>query len=291
MLSWLEIIRPLNCAMATLGAAIGAVLVAESLTPAIVLALAVVFLITGAGNTVNDYLDVESDRINRPKRPIPSRRISKRQALLLSAALFGSGIFIAYILNNAICLFLAVFNSVLLVVYSSSLQNKVLVGNMAIAYLVGSIFLFGGAAAGDITLPLLLMLLSGLATFAREIVKDLEDLEGDRRSFIKKMASKVKASFGDRFRVKPSGIKLKYKTIYAILFACFSLWMAVVISVIPYAWEILGFTYLVILVPTDALLILASLVLIRRRNYRFTSKLIKTGMFLGLLAFLAGTFF
>ena len=132
------------------------------------------------------------------------------------------------------------------------------------------------------------MLLSGLATFSREIVKDLEDLEGDRKSFIKRIASKVKESFGERFRVSSSGIKLRYKTIYAILVACFSLWMAVVISAAPYMWGILGFSYLVFLVPTDVVLVYASLLLISRRDYRRVSRFIKIGMFLGLVAFLSG---
>ena len=164
-------------------------------------------------------------------------------------------------------------------------------GNIAVAYLAGSVFLFGGAAAGDIALPLLLTILAMLTTFAREIVKDLEDLEGDRKSFLKKITSKMKESFGDRFRIGRSGIKLRYKTIYAILFSSFSLWLAVVVSSVPYMWGLLGITYLVLLVPVDAMLIAASIILIRRRNYRITSKLIKTAMAVGMLAFLVGSIF
>jgi geranylgeranylglycerol-phosphate geranylgeranyltransferase len=291
MRSWIDIIRPLNCAMSSLGVAIGAFLVSPAATSEVLLAVLAAFLITGAGNVVNDVTDVESDRINRPKRPIPSGRISKGWALAVSLALFAAGILLASLINNVLCLLIAVVNSALLVLYSFNLQNKVLLGNMNVAYLASSTFLFGGAAAGDITLPLLLMLLSGLATFSREVVKDLEDLEGDRKSFIKRMAKRVSESFGERFRVGQSGIKLRYKTIYAILFASFSLWMAVVVSAIPYIWDILGLAYLLILVPTDAVLIAGSIILIRTRNYGLTSKLIKIGMFLGLAAFLAGVLF
>jgi geranylgeranylglycerol-phosphate geranylgeranyltransferase len=290
MLAWIDIIRPLNCLMSSVSAVIGAFLAAQVFAPEILLAFAAVFLVTGAGNVVNDYVDVESDRINKPRRPIPSMSISKRGALAFGVLLFTAGIFLSFFIN-ILCFVIAAVNSVLLVVYSSSLQNKVLLGNLTIAYLVSSSFLFGGAAAGNITLPLLLMLLAGLATFSREVVKDLEDLQGDRRSFLKKMTSKMKESFGDRFRVGKSGIKLRYKTMYAILFASFSLWLAVVISLIPYTWGILGEPYLFVLVPTDAVLVFASLILIRRRNYRMTSKLIKIGMALGLLAFLVGASF
>lgn len=291
MWPWLDIIRPLNCAMSGVGAIIGAFLVTTIFAPQILLAFLAVFLITAAGNVINDYVDVDSDRINRPRRPMPLGQISKRNALMFAVLLFVSGILLALLINNILCLILAVVNSVLLVVYSTHLQNKVLFGNLAVAYLAGSTFLFGGAAAGDITLPLLLMLLAGLSTFSREIVKDLEDLKGDRRSFLKKMTSRITQSFGDRFRVDRSGIKLRYKTIYAILFASFGLWLAIIISIVPYAWGILGNFYIFLLIPTDAVFVLASLLLIKRRNYRFVSKLIKIGMFLGLLAFLVGASF
>lgn len=291
MWSWFDIIRPLNCALSAVGVLIGAFLVAPVFTPAVLIAALAVFLITGAGNTVNDIIDVESDRINRPKRPIPSGNVKKRQAVMFTAVLFLAGILLTLTLDNVLCLGIAIVNTFLLIVYSTHLQNKVIIGNMAVAYLGSSVFLFGGAAAGSISLPLLLMFLAGLATFSREIVKDLEDLEGDRSSFLKKMTSRMKESFGDRFRVGRSGIKLRYKTIYAILLASFSLWMAVIVSVVPYIWGLMGIAYLFLLVPTDTLLVFSSLVLIRRRNYKAVSKLIKIGMYLGMAAFLVGVLF
>lgn len=291
MWSWFDIIRPLNCTLSAFGVIIGAFLVSPVITPFILLAAIAVFLITGAGNAVNDIMDIESDRINRPGRPLPSGRVSKRQAKIFTAGLFLAGVILSVLLNNVLCFTIAVVNTLLLIVYSTHLQNKVLLGNIAVAYLGSSVFLFGGAAAGNITLPLLLMLLAGLATFAREIVKDLEDLEGDRKSFIKKMAFQVKQSFGDRFRVGRSGIKLRYKTIYAILFASFSIWLSVIVSIIPYIWGLLSEAYIFLLVPTDAVLIFSSIVLIRKRKYHTVSKLIKTGMYLGMAAFLVGAIF
>ncbi len=287
MLPWIETTRPVNCLMSGLSVLIGAFLVSPAFAPEVLTAFVAAVLITGAGNAVNDYTDVESDRINRPRRPIPSGRISRRSVLLFSILMFSAGTALSLLINT-LCIIIAAVNTLLLVVYSSHLQNKVLLGNMTVAYLAGSTFLFGGAAAGGITLPLLLMLLAGLATFSREIVKDLEDLQGDRKSFLKKVTLRMKESFGDRFRVDRSGIKLRYKTIYAILIASFSLWMAIVISIVPYAWGIMGDFYIFMLVPTDAVLVSASLILIRRRSYRRVSRLIKTGMFLGLLAFLVG---
>lgn len=283
----LDLIRPINCALASVAVIAGGFLVAKTVTFPLLLAAATAFLITGAGNSINDFFDVESDKINRPGRPIPSGAMSKGLAILITLALFGFGILLSSMVNW-LTFVIAIFNSFVLVLYSFNFQNKMLMGNISVSYLAASTFIFGGAAVNNLMLPLILALLAGLATLSREIVKDLEDLEGDRRSFIKKMTSRIRESFADRFRVSPWGIKLRYKTVYAVLIATFSLWMAVVISSLPYLWNILGISYLVLLVPTDAIFIFASFVLIRRRRYGRVSKLIKIGMALGMLAFIAG---
>jgi geranylgeranylglycerol-phosphate geranylgeranyltransferase len=290
MFSLVELLRPANCAMAGLGVLVGGFLVIETLTIPLLMAALAAALITGAGNAINDYFDVETDKINRPKRPIPGGRISRKQALAFSAVLFTSGILIALQLNW-VCLGLAILNSLVLVAYSFSMQGKILIGNVAVAYLVGSTFLFGGAAAGDLLLPLMLAALAALATLSREIVKDLEDIDGDAKSFVIKAAAKIKSSFADRFRISKGGIKLRYRTIYAVLIASFSIWLAVLASLLPYMWGILGLSYLIVLVPTDAVFIYSSFALISRRNYSLVSRMLKIGMLLGLLAFFSGTLF
>ncbi len=268
----LELIRPFNCALASVGVLAGGFLVAKTLTLPLLLAAATAFVITGAGNSINDFFDVEPDKINRPERPIPSGKISKGIAMIITLSLFGFGILISSMVNW-LTFFIAIFNSLVLVMYSFNFQNKMLLGNIAVSYLAASTFIFGGAAVNNLVLPLILSLLAGLATLSREIVK---------------ITSRMRESFADRFRVSPWGIKLRYKTIYAVLIASFSLWMAAVISSLPYLWGLLGISYLIILVPTDATFILASFILIRRRRYSRVSKLIKIGMIMGMIAFMTG---
>ena len=56
------------------------------------------------------------------------------------------------------------------------------IGNLVVGYLGGSTFLFGAAAVGDITeAAVVLFALAALSTVAREIIKDVEDIAGDRR--------------------------------------------------------------------------------------------------------------
>ncbi len=85
------------------------------------LVFSVVFLVTGAGNAINDYFDYEIDRINRPRRPIPSGRVNRKTALYFSILLFGTGIVLSYWLGP-VCLLLAGFNSLLLFLYASTLK-------------------------------------------------------------------------------------------------------------------------------------------------------------------------
>jgi len=205
-LGYVKLMRPLNCLMTAVSVFIGGLIVSPVLgifaAERIWTAMIAAFLISGAGNAINDYVDVEADRINKPKRPIPSGRVSRSSALTFSVLLFIIGIFLAGIINY-VTFGIAVINSLLLIVYSTHLQNKMLLGNVTVSYLVASGFLFGGAALNNLLLPLLLALLAGLSNMAREIVKDLEDIEGDKKSFLKRIAKKaikaVAPSIAERF--------------------------------------------------------------------------------------------
>ena len=297
MFPYVTLMRPVNAFMSVIAVLIGGLLVAGK-NPALFsnlyplgFALVSVFLITGAGNAINDYIDVESDKLNKPKRPIPSGRISRRKALAFSVVLFAIGILFTLFINWA-CILIAVINSILLMVYSYSLQDRILLGNIVIGYLVGSTFLFGGAALGNLLLPGLLMLLAGLSTISREIVKDLEDIEGDRKNFLKKLASGVKMRLSRFVGKKEAGLALEKGRAKAA--AGIFMLLAIIISPLPYTLGILGFTYLVILVPTD-LIFLSSIALLAKgggkKKFSRVSRIIKIGMFLALIAFIFGVLF
>lgn len=180
MRAYLQLIRYGNCLMAAFSAAIG-VLIAYNIISGsagsipfplneIIYVGSVVFLVTGAGNVINDYYDIEIDRINKPERPIPSGRISKSKALYFSVSLFAVGTIIAFFINM-ICGIIALFNSLLLVYYAATLKRTVLIGNLSIGYLTGSTFLFGGAVFytnGGMEAVFVLFLLATLATIARK---------------------------------------------------------------------------------------------------------------------------
>ena len=206
-----------------------------------------------------------------------------------SIILFVLGIALAAFTTN-LAFVIALFNSFMLLVYSWSLQHKTFFGNFTVAYLTGSTFLFGGAAVGNIQLPLIFGLLAGLVTFSREIFKDLEDIEGDKQLFLKKQ-SFVKKRIMERFIVTKEGVILKYKERAGMVTAGISLIIAILLSPIPFLFGLMGSEYLIFVLPADAVFLLC---LLKSRHAKKTeqfgrlSKLIKYGYFLGLLAFVAG---
>jgi geranylgeranylglycerol-phosphate geranylgeranyltransferase len=286
--------RPLNCLMASIGVFVGGLIITGVDFPlSLGLAMFAAFLITGGGNVFNDYIDFEADRVNKPKRPIPSGKVSRKSSLLFSMVLFFLGVVIAGFINWVVFL-IAAINSLLLIGYSVVLQDKIFLGNITIGYLVGSIFLFGGASIGDlgkIFLPFILTLLAMLSTISREIVKDLEDIKGDRLSFLKKITYKVRSGIAERFGIGKRGVKLRYSEKLMITFAMSSMGIAILLSFLPYYYGVLRMSYLVPVVIADVIFLTCIISLgMRKKNYENISKRMKFGMFIALVAFIAGVF-
>ena len=97
----IELSRPLNGLLAFVSVWIGAYMSGGSISiQATFLVATAAVLALSAGNSLNDYCDVEIDRINKPERPIPSGRISRRQALLFSILLLGLSVVIGFQVNS-----------------------------------------------------------------------------------------------------------------------------------------------------------------------------------------------
>jgi geranylgeranylglycerol-phosphate geranylgeranyltransferase len=181
---FLEITRPVNSVVAGLAAVLGYLIATGTVTSGALILLPIVAFITAAGNVINDYYDAEIDRVNRPDRPIPSGRVSQEGAKRYAIALFIIGNALCLFTNplsNPYCLSIAVINSLILVWYARHLKKAPGEGNLAVAYLTGSIFLFGGAFVGPegLVRNFIVFAVTLLATMARELWKAAEDVEGD----------------------------------------------------------------------------------------------------------------
>lgn len=269
----LELVRPHNCVLAGLAVLAGVVVAAgEAHSLQIALAFAAAFAICGAGNAINDYCDRKIDAINRPWRPIPSRRLKVSEALKISRGLFIVGIVLAALVNLP-CLGLAALNSVVLVVYSGELKRRGLVGNLAIGFLVGSTFLFGGLVVGELLAVGILAVMAGLSTVGRELIKDIQDMRGDRAiglvTFPLQHGKRATAALATVF-----------------------ISAAIALAPVPYALGL--FSMLAYLTPVTvavAFFIASAVVILENRKVWATKRAslgCKIGMGLGLLAFLAG---
>jgi len=188
LLTFFELVRVRNALIAFLGVFIGALL---SPYPACALAILAAglsaALILAGGNAINDYFDVNIDRVNKPKRPIPSGRISSTAAVAIALILFLAGIILATAINKY-CLAIAILNTIILILYAKYSKRILLIANLTVSYLVASIFIYGtavtittqGADAAQLLLTIILAACAFLMTLSREIIKDIEDIEGDK---------------------------------------------------------------------------------------------------------------
>lgn len=156
--------------------------------------------IAAGGYVINDYFDVDIDEVNKPNALIVGKIISRRWAMAWHFMLSITGlIFTFFALASYQQFYLIVVNAVavlLLWFYSTKYKKSFLLGNLLIALLVSwSILivffskielpeLFGALSAPQLRLFRFALLYAGfafLSTLARELVKDVEDREGDRR--------------------------------------------------------------------------------------------------------------
>ncbi|GAA0201844.1 geranylgeranylglycerol-phosphate geranylgeranyltransferase [Haladaptatus pallidirubidus] len=238
------------------------------------------WLATGAGNAINDYFDREIDRINAPERPIPRGAVSPRGALFFSGLLF-AGAVVSVLVLPLLAIAIAAINLLALVAYTKLFKGLPGVGNAVVAYLGGSTFLFGSVAvaadAGSSAVPLgsdagnhaafILFVLAGLSTFTREIIKDVEDMAGDREEGLNTLPLAIGA--------RP-----------AIGVGAVFLVIAVLASPLPYVWGTFGLPYLAVVLPADALMLYA--VYGSVDNPTAGQKYLKYGMFLAAIAFVVG---
>lgn len=173
--------RPLNGIIASLTLVPAVALGSGELHLPIRLAIATFFM-ASYGYLVNDLCDFRADKVNKPGRPFPARRVSAWEAIntgllclvLAAVALADSGL--------AIWLFFAAF-AIALFAYSFRISAWLLVANLWVALLCSAAFLLGGlithAAPERRTMLIAGAVLTFLYHLGREIIKDIEDVEGD----------------------------------------------------------------------------------------------------------------
>ncbi|MEO2180158.1 MAG: hypothetical protein CXT75_04280 [Methanobacteriota archaeon] len=138
-------------------------------------------MLVGGGNALNDYNDRESDKLNHPKRPIPSGQIKAETALNYAQLLLAIGLLILFFtLANKMPFVIALMGIGTLIAYENGLKAAGITGNISVGLMSGAVFLYAGMAVNDPGPTLWMFGLAVLATVSREIIKDIQDLKGDQ---------------------------------------------------------------------------------------------------------------
>jgi 4-hydroxybenzoate polyprenyltransferase len=162
-------------------------------------------LIAAAGNIINDYFDRNIDEINKPEKKIIDKLIKRRWAIVMHIIFSLTAILLGFYVDSQTPVFWLGFSNTicvfLLFAYSISLKKKLLVGNVLISLLTAWVIfvcflcyyrtLSCDGCEPTLEWPAILrrfmrisFLYAGFAfvvSLIREVVKDMEDIEGDKK--------------------------------------------------------------------------------------------------------------
>jgi 4-hydroxybenzoate polyprenyltransferase len=157
------------------------------------LALCSIILVTASGYIVNDIFDEKADEINKPNKTFVGKTISKNSAWRYYTTLNVVAIVLSYFVST-IFFFIVISTSVTLFIYALFVKRIAIFGNVLVAFLSAiipflTVWLDVSYAfkmnpdEGYFSLysfPLYVSAIAFLGSFAREIIKDMEDVEGDK---------------------------------------------------------------------------------------------------------------
>jgi geranylgeranylglycerol-phosphate geranylgeranyltransferase len=269
----LQIIRPLNLLITAFASVIAYYIVAENV---IYLNLMLIVLSTvltaGAGNIINDIIDINIDIINKPDRPLPSKNLKVSSAYFaysilvigsLTAAFFlGYHSFAAVLLVNFILLFYTIF-----------LKRRPFWGNFIVAFISGYLFYFCSITTGNFEKIIPLAISAFLFHFIREIIKDIADIKGDKNERANTMAIKLGVN-KTVLIVKTLILFLIFYLTYLMILGEYTIFFPAIILIAVF--PVLFFVFAILFMD------------IKKINYERLSLIMKIDMIFGILAFYFG---
>ncbi len=267
------ITRPLNLILGIRSIATGAVITGVT-EPRIKVLLACFSgaMIMAAGNVINDYFDLDIDRVNKPFRPLPSGELQPQAALVFAIILFALAIFLSIFINfNAVLV--ATFTALGLFAYSAILKRKILVGNVAVSLFASLAFVYGAISVDRWDKALIPAGLAFLFHLGREIIKDVEDQAADESC-------------------SSQTLPIRYGQRIAFIVITFVFAILIVFTLVPYLLDIYGKRYFwTVLVGVDLVIVVAVAVMWARpqpESLRRISAVLKVDMLVGLFAVFLG---
>lgn len=239
---FLRLMRWQNCLITALTVLCGVFLL-PLLPPLnkILIGIAAAVCLTAFGNINNDIMDIQSDGVNHPGRPLPSRALTRSSAIRLAVIVIIPGVVLSGFLNLR-CLIIAIIALILLLAYNHRLKKVPLLSNLIIAAISGLTFIFAGCLDSKFKILEINLISSGaliafLFHLGREVIKDLQDFAGDKLVDNKTFANHAQLKYVKLFVIAVFAILIVF-IIFMILFLkleiifCVSFLIGIVIPLI-----------------------------------------------------------
>ena len=229
-----------------------------------------VFLISASILVMNDFFDVETDKLNAPHRPIPSKLVTPNEALSFSLLLLLAGLLLSYIISITV-FFISIVLAVIGFLYNRYFKKSGLPGNLMVSFSVGMTFIYGGTSVG---LPfhkmvLFFGLIAALIDLGEEIAADSLDIQGD-------------------LLINSNSLAIKYGKSTALKISGFIFFLVILLSAIPFILNWFSIIYLFPIAMMDIAIAYPSFRLLKSQNEegRKYIRWIYLGATMGLIIFI-----
>ncbi|WP_370573932.1 UbiA family prenyltransferase [Methanomethylovorans sp.] len=231
-----------------------------------------VFFISASILVLNDYFDVETDKLNAPHRPIPSNAVTPSEALLLSIILMLFGLILSFLIS-VIALLISIILFIIGFLYNRNYKKSGLPGNLMVSFSVGMTFIYGGVSVGSSfnNIVWLFGLIAALIDLGEEIAADAMDMQGD-------------------LLISSNSLAIKYGKPVALRISSYIFFFVILLTSVPFILRWLPAIYLVPITIMDVSIAYPSLRLLKSGNNKNAGRKyirwIYLGATLGLLVFI-----
>ena len=244
--------------------------------------------ITASGYVINDIIDLKIDAINKPSKTIVGNKIlisnAKNVYFFLTIIGILSGIYLSSIIGKPFLSLYFIAITILLFLYSKFLKGKVLIGNILVSLLLAFSILI--LLIFDVPIKMNSMqwdlyskieftiiiyaVFAFLLNFVREIIKDIEDVNGD---------------YNEDLKTFPIIFGRKLARNFAIFISVFVTFLFIYIAVRFIKIKSIAFVYIIIFVLTPLLYFITKLWTAEtKKQFSTLSKLLKFSILFGILS-------
>jgi geranylgeranylglycerol-phosphate geranylgeranyltransferase len=272
--SFIQITRPVNFVITFLSVIVAAAICVEGEYQVykIILAAFSASLTLAAGNIINDIKDINTDKVSHPERHLAAGKITVSQAKAEYVLLTFIALFLSIFINLP-AFVIALSTTILLFLYSNHFKKVPILGNIIVSLLTGLVFIYGGVAVNNPIGAVIPAIFAFLINLIREVVKDMQDVEGDLNQGV--------MTFPGKFGFSSSKLLVAELTFILILFTLY-----------PFVIHLYKIEFIILVMALVNPLLVYNLKILFKghssNNLKKISSILKLNMFIGLIAIFLG---